>query len=181
MTERLRVFHSFLGHLALISITSCTSLQQTQQGGAYHEDLSKHRKIFKATIQESNDTALPQPPQEVILMHSSQPVTEQLDDWLEEKKRSAQQVKQTSGFTIQVYKGKSRDNALKAKNQVHQYFPHLQPKVSYSATNYTVRVGNFLDRQETYEAYLLIKQKMRRAIIRPILLPNTAYMLRKEP
>jgi len=180
MIDRLQAFYRLLALLLLISASSCTALTQTQRG-AYSEDLSKHRRTFKEPLQETGNGLHQQSPQKPILTGSSQPVTEQLDSWLEEKKKMNQKANQIPGYTIQVYKGRSRDNALKTKNQVHQYYPDLQPKISYNETNYTVRIGNFLDRQEVYETYLLVKRRMPRAIIRPILLANTPYSFSNKP
>ena len=181
MIDRLQESYRSLAFLLLVSASSCTSLTQTQQG-TYSENLAKHRKTFKVTTRNDSKVAQHWDKDKYVPNASLQAVTEQLDYLLERKKLANQQIKHIAGYTIQVYAGGSREAAFKARNKLYKYYPHLQPEVKYDLPNYTVRVGKFLDKLELYSIYTAIKRKMPQAIIRPISLANTPYVLgRNQP
>lgn len=180
MINRFQMLHRLLVFTLLISISSCTLLTQTQRG-AYSEDLSKHRKTFKAKkiTHDSSQPVQYWDTQKHIPITSLQAVTEQLDVLLERKKLASEQVRHITGYTIQVYTGGSREAAFKVRNQLLMHYAALKPEIKYNLPNYTVRIGKFLDKLEAYAVYAAIKKQMPQAIIRPISLVNAPRVFSK--
>ena len=139
----------------------------------YNEDLARHRKNFKIRRKEASRDAQQEQSQKPMPIASLHPVNEKLDYLLEGRKRANQQASYITGLTIQVYTGSSREDALKVRSLLSQEKLHLQPEINHNKTNYTVRIGNFLDEKEAYPVYTLIKKRYPKAMIRPISLPNT--------
>ncbi|MEM9417147.1 MAG: SPOR domain-containing protein [Bacteroidota bacterium] len=175
MLDRSKKSYTLLGSLFLLNASSCISLTQTQQS-AYSEDLAKHRKTFKIATRATPKAVYSRNKQKDIASASLQAVTEQLDYRLECKKLDNQKIKHIAGYTIQVYAGSSREAALKVRSLLSQDNLPLQPEINHNKTNYTVRVGNFLDKKEAYPVYVLIKQRYPKAIIRPISLANIPHI-----
>ncbi len=68
------------------------------------------------------------------------------------------------GWRIQIYRGKSREEASRARNKSYEMFPNLTPYLSYSAPTYRVNVGDFLEPIE----YQSILKKLKRVFPKSI-------------
>ncbi|MBV6646354.1 MAG: SPOR domain-containing protein [Cyclobacteriaceae bacterium] len=77
------------------------------------------------------------------------------------------QRKYWDGYTIQVYTGPSRDKANQSRRQIEVLFEDLRPTVSYFQPNYKVRVGQYYDRLQAYQAYTKVKAAFPRALLLP--------------
>lgn len=63
--------------------------------------------------------------------------------------------KKYEGYRVQIYRGRSREEASKARQRSYELFPNLTPYFIYSAPTYRVRVGDFL---EAYEYQPVLKR-----------------------
>jgi hypothetical protein len=52
------------------------------------------------------------------------------------------------GWRIQIYRGRSREEANNAKKKSYEMFPNLTAYLEYNAPTYRVKVGDFLDPSE---------------------------------
>ena len=143
----------------------------------YHEQLSVHRQQFATPPLPTVAPARVSKPDSITPAHD---VTDQLETLLQRKKRVSKQIKTVQGYTIQVYTGSSRQQALKSRNILYTHFPNARPEVQYSSPNYTVRIGKFLDKIEAYSLYAVIKKSMFKAIIRPVAFPNKPHIFTEQ-
>lgn len=181
---RPRLSYAFVS-LLLLTTTGTTSTRCKQRGQSkYYENLAVHRKKFK-----TSPSAI-QPPRQSRKKHKhvhitpQYDITEQLDYLLECKKEIDCQQKYIPGYTVQCYKGSSREEALQISKRLYAAYPQIEPEVSYDVPNYTVRLGKFLDKLEAYFAYAAIKKHMPQAIIRPasfVNKPDTFNDIQNQP
>ena len=75
------------------------------------------------------------------------------------------------GFTIQVYSGIKRDEALNAKKELSISLPTFDAEVQYVQPNFRVRAGKYYDRLEAQKDYLAIKKYFPDAIVIPDRIP----------
>ncbi len=71
------------------------------------------------------------------------------------------------GFTIQVYSGLKREDALNAKKQIAEAMPDLQSDVQYSQPNFRVKVGKYFSRIDAQKDYTHVKRLFPTAIVIP--------------
>jgi len=71
------------------------------------------------------------------------------------------------GFTIQVYSGLKREDALNAKKQIAESMPDLESDVQYSQPNFRVKVGKYFSRIDAQKDYTQIKKLFPTAIVIP--------------
>jgi len=71
-------------------------------------------------------------------------------DYVPPKPKAEATVKKRKfeGWRIQIYRGKSREEASRARNKSYEMFPNLTPYMEYRAPSYRVNVGDFLDQSE---------------------------------
>ena len=78
--------------------------------------------------------------------------------------------KKFEGYRIQIYRGRSREEASRARNKSYEMFPNLTPYLEYRAPTYRVNVGDFLEPSE----YLPYLKKFKRVF--PLALPSPAII-----
>lgn len=71
------------------------------------------------------------------------------------------------GYTIQVYSGINREDALNIKKKLSQSVPDLESDVQYRQPNFRVRTGKYLTRLEAQKDYLAVKRHFPNAIVIP--------------
>lgn len=75
------------------------------------------------------------------------------------------------GFTIQVYSGVQREEALNVKKEMSQSLPDIDAEIQYVQPNFRVRVGKYYDRFEALRDYQLIKRYFPNAVVLPERIP----------
>lgn len=168
---------SFCGLLALGACSSkvTPSGGSTSASGKHTEDLS----VYRPVIQESKDTT-----REVT---SGQPkdkktqyveprfaVNERLDAVLDSIDRINLNGKYVDGFTIQVYSGTKREEALNVKRDLSLKVPEIESELQYMQPNFRVRVGKYFTRLEAQKDYLLIRKYFPNTIVIPDRIPIPA-------
>ncbi len=56
--------------------------------------------------------------------------------------------KKFEGWRIQIYRGRSREDAINAKKVAYEMYPNLNAYMEYSAPTYRVKIGDFLEQSE---------------------------------
>ncbi len=88
------------------------------------------------------------------------------------------------GCRIQIYRGKSRSEAEKAKQRFYELFPRVATYFIYSSPNYRVNVGDFLDADddECINIYNRLKIDFPDALVIPDIInePGSTYKNRKK-
>ena len=165
-------FRSCVGYafvtLLLLTTTGTTGTRCKQRGrSTYYENLAVHRKKFKSVPLVVQSPRKSRKQYNHVHITRQYDITKQLDYLLECEKEINCQKKYIPGYTVQCYKGSSREEALQVSQRLYAVYPQIVPEVSYDVPNYTVRLGKFFDKLEAYAVYAAIKQYTPQAIIRP--------------
>lgn len=70
-------------------------------------------------------------------------------------------------YTIQVYIGRSRDEANQVRENVYRVLPEAKPELIYRQPSYKVNVGHYIDRVEAYRTLTALKRKFPGAMMVP--------------
>jgi hypothetical protein len=151
-----------------------TTPGKTASTGKYSEDLSVWRQ--KET---TADTTKQKHPVETTTTkdRSTQyvepkfAVNESLDAVLDSINRINLENGLVDGFTIQVYSGVKREEALNVKKHLAGSLPDLESEVQYVQPNFRVRAGKYYDRLQAQKDYTSIKRYFPNAIVLPERIP----------
>ncbi|MBX2960995.1 MAG: SPOR domain-containing protein [Cyclobacteriaceae bacterium] len=154
----------------IVVMESCKPAQTTtsrSQGGKYHEDLSSLRPAVKesGSVDSSKNNFTPRDPK--AYMEPRYTVNAQLDAVLDSIDRINLTRRFVEGFTIQVYAGQKREDALSVRKDMTIYLPKIDSEVQYVQPNFRVKAGRYLNRLEAQKDYHLIRQYFPNAIIIP--------------
>lgn len=168
-----RLMNRFLlfGVLVLIVVfEGCKPAQKTTtstQGGRYYEDLSGLRpKIDETekvdTLKQDGTTRDPK-----VYVEPKFTVNAQVDAVLDSIDRLNLSRKVVDGFTIQIFYGTRREDALNAKKDATIRIPEMEAEVQYLQPNFRVKVGRYFNRLQAQKDYEKIKQWFPNAILIP--------------
>lgn len=154
--------------IVLLLASGCKTAKPTQttQEGKYSEDLSGLRpKVEEETaIVTAPEKNKRDPKAYVEPIHT---VNKQLDAVLDSIDRINLTRKFIEGYTIQVYSGMKREDALNAKKQLTTSIPKLESELQYLQPNYRVKTGKYFTRLEAQKDYEKIKRYFPSAIVVP--------------
>jgi hypothetical protein len=163
---------------ALAFLAGCSSkvtTTSTTGGGKYTEDLSVLRakpQVPADTVKDSqpskNTDTKRDPSQYVEARHT---VNKPLDAILDSIDRINVNNGFVDGFTIQLYSGIRREEALDVKKQVLTALPELDTDVQFVQPNFRVRAGKYINRFEAQRDYMAVKKYFPNAIIIPERVP----------
>jgi hypothetical protein len=157
--------------VVLVIISGCKPSQKTQttapQDGKYSEDLSSLRP--KVEEQTPDNTATPDKIKRDPKAHvdAQFTVNKRLDAVLDSIDRLNLTRRAIEGYTIQVYSGTNKDDALNVKKQLTQSAPGLSSEVQYEQPNFKVRSGRYYTRLEAQKDFDQIKRFFPAAIVVP--------------
>src|SRR5689334_5391891 len=155
------VLYSFL-------VTGCASTQSsssTTQGNGYSEDLSVWRPKIETTetpVVNTEDQRKATP-----YVEPKFAINKQVDEVLDSIDRLNGAKKFVDGYTIQVYSGVKREDALNAKKLMSTSFPTIESEVQYNQPNFRVKAGKYYDRMNAQKDFLTIKRLFPSAIVIP--------------
>jgi hypothetical protein len=94
-------------------------------------------------------------------------------------------IRNIEGWRIQVYRGRSREDASKARQRCYELFPNMTPYMIYSAPTYRVRLGDFLEPYEYQTVLKKLKREFPMAVAVPdivkVVLQKREYEVRDNP
>jgi hypothetical protein len=172
--------------LAAIVLASCSSKVSTPSGGAastgkYSEDLSSLRtsqvkmdsvKDAKAVTTGTKNVEVKRDP--AMYMEARHTVNESIDVVLDSIDRINLSYGLVDGFTIQLYSGTKREEALNVKKQLSTSLPQLDADVNFVQPNFRVRTGRYYNRFDAQKDYMAVKRYFPNAIIIPDRIPTTS-------
>jgi len=83
------------------------------------------------------------------------------------KKARNEEIGYLPGFTIQVYSGRSREAANRAKNAVYDILLDEKATVSYDQPMFRVKVGQYYTRLEAEKSFNLLRERFSQALVLP--------------
>lgn len=153
----------------VLLLASCkpTTQTQTSQGGKYSEDLSHLRP--KVEEQTTSTTVTPETTKRdpKTYVEPTHTVNKQLDAVLDSIDRINLTRKFVEGYTIQVYSGLKREDALNAKKVLTTSIPKLESELQYAQPNFRVKIGRYFTRLEAEKDYQRVKEFFPAAIVVP--------------
>jgi hypothetical protein len=158
----------YLFVFALIVLVGCKPAQQTQtvQSGKYSEDLS----MWRPKVEAPAETPVEEGTTKRDLKAQVDPiftVNKPLDAVLDSIDRINLTRKFIDGFTIQVFAGTKREDAMNVKKQLTNSIPNLESELQYAQPNFRVKVGRYFTRLEAEKDYEQIRRVFPSAIVVP--------------
>lgn len=157
-------------HLSLSLLllqVSCVAQQSTSTSNEpYHEDLSAERIRFQnqkdtSVILANNDA---KPTHTVPATHT---VNEKVDTVLDSLDKLNQFRTFVDGFTIQIYSGQNREDAIAAKSKMVVSLSDLESSVQYTQPKFRVTSGRYFTKLEAQKDLMRIKYYFPNAILVP--------------
>ena len=166
----MRFIHISLAIVVLFIASACTTTTRTastEKSSAYSEDLS----VWRTAFLDSDDTSEP------IDNYVEQPVNltagvgtkinDKLHFVLDSINVLNKQNKFLEGFSIQVYSGLSRDDAMNVKAELFKKLPEVSSDLMYSQPSFRVKVGKYYSKLEAQKDFMVIKRHFPNAILVP--------------
>lgn len=157
-------------------LTSCSSVAQKSSGSSkpYHEDLAKLRP--KADFPEDVKTKDTVKDKEVVLaVAPTKNINAKVDIVLDSIDRFNLTRKFIDGFTIQIYSGQRKDDAMNVIKKMKEEVLELNANpIRYEQPKFRVTVGKYFTRLEAQSDLLILKRKFSAASLVPEKIPMTA-------
>ena len=157
-------FHSsFVSFVICIILASGCAAQKNSGKSYYHEDLYSLRPKFQ-------DTIVIQTPNQSQKMGEVLPtltVNQKVDAVLDSINRFNITRKFIDGYTIQIYSGQKREEAMNAKKKILTDVSDLTAELEYNQPKFRVRVGSYFSRLEAQRDLIRLKQPFPNAILVP--------------
>lgn len=151
--------------LFLHILWGCVAQKKTDT--KYYEDLS----ALRPTVMVPPDTAVNRNtgPQKVITSITPQfTVNEKVDAVLDSIDRYNLVRKFVDGFTIQIYSGQNREEAMNTKKKMTEEVPELTAVLQYQQPKFRVTVGKYYTKLEAHPDLV----RLRRSFVAAILVPE---------
>ena len=94
-------------------------------------------------------------------------VNKKLDTVLDSIDRYNTSKEKINGFTIQIYSGLKREDALNAKKNLASSLPQMGSEVEYLQPTFRVKVGKYYTRIDAQRDYVAVKKYFPTAIVIP--------------
>jgi hypothetical protein len=145
---------------------SCVA--QRKQDKTYYEDLSSMRPRVDAPLDTPLNTikteVIPNHPNSIV---SKITVNEKVDAVLDSIDQFNLIKRSTDGFTIQVYSGQKREEAMNTKKEITNAFPELTSNLQYQQPKFRVTVGRYFTKLEAQQDLNHLRKVFPSAILVP--------------
>jgi hypothetical protein len=159
-----------LTSLALLAF-GCSSKVTTSgasgAAGKYNEDLSVWRPTAETIIDSTKTSSTPERNRTNQYVEAKHAINNDLDVVLDSIYAQNLSKGLVDGFTIQVYSGIKREDALNVKKDLSRALPDLDSDVQYRQPNFRVRAGKYFTLLEAQKDYLAVKRYFPNAIVIP--------------
>jgi hypothetical protein len=163
--------------VASLALASCSSKVTTTGGkttgtktpaGKYAEDLSVLRpKVELDTAKNGKNTDSNINNRTTRYVEPKVAITTSLNSSLDSVNRMNIARGFVNGYTIQVYSGVKREEALNTKRQLSTSISGIDVEVQYVQPNFRVRAGKYYDRIQAQKDYIAIRKYFPNAIVLP--------------
>lgn len=156
--------------LFVVWLGGCASPRSTTvstSGAGYSEDLSLWRPKVATPENGTATTKTPETTKQTQYVDPKYAVNKKLDTVLDSIDRYNTSREFINGFTIQIYAGLKREDALNAKKNLTSSLPELNSEVEYSQPSFRVKVGKYFTRIDAQADYVAVKKHFPTAIVIP--------------
>jgi len=159
-------FYAVFG-LWLVGCASPRNTTVSSPSTGYSEDLSIWRpKTDTPVVNPTHSTGLTDP-KKTQFIEPKYAVNKQLDTVLDSIDRYNLSRKFIDGYTIQIYSGLKREDALNSKKKLGGSLPDIKSEVAYEQPNFRVKAGQYFNRLDAQRDYIMIKRYFPSAIVIP--------------
>jgi hypothetical protein len=139
---------------------------QKKNDKSYYEDLSLVRPRVEAVIDSPRTEVKPNDiaPKSFT---ATKNVNEKVDFVLDSIARFNLIRRSVDGYTIQIYSGQKREDAMNAKKKISEETPELIANLQYQQPKFRVTVGKYYTRLEAYQDLARVRIGFPSAILIP--------------
>ena len=161
----------FLGTLLVFGCARKVSTGAAAGTGKYTEDLSVWRPEATPVVDSAKSATTPQRTRTNQYVEAKYAVNREVDTILDTVYTENKERGFVDGYTIQVYSGINREEALNVRKKLTQSVPDLESEVQYRQPNFRVRSGQYFTRLAAQQDYLAVKRHFPNAIVIPDRIP----------
>ena len=145
---------------------SCSSVaQKTSSSKPHYEDLSKLRPKIELPVEAKKNDSVKEIKQPEVTPVKT--VNAKVDAVLDSIDRFNVTRKFIDGFTIQIYSGQKKDDAMNVIKKMKEEVPDLNASIKYEQPKFRVIVGRYFTRLEAQSDLLILKRKFATASLVP--------------
>ncbi len=160
-------FYGVVFSVLLVGCAAPRSSTVSSHSPGYSEDLSIWRPKTETTAGTPVNTNGSIEPKKTQFTEPKYAVNKQLDTVLDSIDRYNLSRKFIDGFTIQIYSGLRREDALNSKKRLAGSLPDIDSEVEYTQPNFRVKAGQYFNRLDAQKDYIMIKKYFPSAIVIP--------------
>jgi hypothetical protein len=155
-------------YVVYMLLVSCASTQTTNSTSysAYSEDLSYLHPVFE---EASTNQTTPTTPEKkrTEYVDPKFTVNESLHTVLDSIDRINLNRRLIDGFSIQLYSGQKREEALNAKRTMDQHLPEMNAQMIYMQPTFRIKAGKYYTQLDAQKDYVAVKRYFPNAILIP--------------
>ena len=153
--------------ILLLFLAACKASTPASSTASYSEDLGIHRPVIVPVEEKEEAGAETQDIKTEPYKPLEGHIKSELDSIAKVAFAENKDGKYVDGYVIQVYSGSSREEANQARYRMSEFFPELEPKVSYRQPNFRVKAGKFTNRLKANRIHQQVKDEFPRALLLP--------------
>jgi len=155
-----------LSGLLIHSLMSCVAQKTSDK--SYYENLMDVRPRVTAPIDSAPNTT-----NTIVVAKQSRSATftktvnEKVDMVLDSIDRFNLMRRSVDGYTIQIYSGQNREDAMNTKKKMATEIPDLTANLQYQQPKFRVTVGKYYSKLEAYQDLTKLRKSFSSAILVP--------------
>lgn len=155
-------------YLIYMVMMGCASSQVSTSttSDRYSEDLSYLRPTFEVAKQNP-ETEPTENKAKTVYQEARYTVNEQLHEVLDSIDRINLSKNLVDGFTIQIYAGQKREDALNTKRTMDLALPELKAEMTYVQPTFRIKAGKYYTQLDAQKDYVAVKRHFPNAILVP--------------
>jgi SPOR domain len=144
-------------------LISCVAQKKNDKD--YYESLSEVRPRVVAPVDTVLSTAVVT--KEIKVVSFTKTVNEKVDAVLDSIDRFNLMRRSVDGYTIQIYSGQNREEAMNTKKKMTTEIPDLTANLQYQQPKFRVTVGKYYSKLEAYQDLTKLRKSFSAAILIP--------------
>lgn len=138
-------------------------MAQSVKTASYEEDLS----ILRIRYDLPKDTSRPFVVTKVIEVNPTNHINDTVFKLLDSITVKNKIIKLAQGYRIQVYSGQNKGDLKNVKEKIYELISNAEIYVTYKQPDYKIKVGDFMNRIEAFEAQGTLRRFFPDALIVP--------------
>jgi len=154
----------FFAGLLIQLLMGCVAQKQSDK--PYYEDLS----VVRPVVTVPPDTVLNTPvvlARETKVVAYTKTVNGKVDVVLDSIDRFNLMRRTVDGYTIQIYSGQNREDAMNTKKKISTDLPDVTANLQYQQPKFRVTVGRYFSKLEAYQDLTMLRKSFSSAILVP--------------